>query len=1130
MEQRERRGLLEREFPAEGDTTCYNSALLRIKLLDPKTLEPGEVLAEWQIYKALHSAIQKRGYGCVPWTTRAAKRGEQNEEELVSALLKKDPTKLTDEEKAYRAAIEAWPRFKQEVLEADFHYPAYYDAWKLGLWSPLAAGTLRYRIDCTAESTRRIRFDRADVEKEIATLARRSAELVPALAAAFSRFRDEGCTVKWSTDPVGLTLRFGKTDRSDRKAFDVAASDYGAFVVHGPPGTPPESAGEDFAGYLAFRTQHGAHPGSADDWLGAVGQKTPRFDNRIINSCALISRLNVCNVAVRFDKKTGQPYRESLLASEVTFLMKLKNTMVDDHPKPRKLRPEEVREIFAIVSSDARAVRPDEKNAEHKVVSRYSLGKSDWGSAESLKKLGLRPMANHEEIRAPKVEGRSRFSRPALRLVRALILSGQTPSHFHARLVAREPALLDEIEMDVLDQEPVRFLGDNATEKKFKKRNRPWVLKDDLKFLTDLARKNAKGEGDTWEDLYFPEQRLDALEARHKDEAGKLDVQSAIRELLGSVNDPIVRHRLGVFADRIEEHHARFGIPEEVVLEFVREDFMGDDAKFELKRFQNEREKARKEAKERAADLGAGERSGQLKYELFKIQGSECPYCQQAFFETELTNYRIEHIVPRKEGGPDAMVNYVLAHEACNDAKGEMTPFEWKHGREGWDAYETWVKKHATALRNKKVQLLLREDAPELVQRYTALAETAWIAKLAQKIISLHFGWRNGNDYSGPTPVKRVTVVSGGLTARIRRAYRLNSLLVTMPAKFLADALQRAQEKKQSPLSAEESAVVTKNASYEWESVAEKNRDDDRHHALDAMVINFLPQWARDAQKEHFFRFPERIQKNAQAYFREEIATVRPRPLVRVKPALEETFYGMRSLNGAHYIVKRRLLFDLAVKLVKGKPELRSRKDIEPHKIVDGAIRELVEEFLGAHPNLTLAQWREWCGTLRLNQNGPKIVKVLMTETKRDAVEEYGRFGKAGGAGREQYRRGATHAGYFVFTSPARPKETESTKRLVRVQPVYAFQQRGEVEEELRSQSGVAIIGYFWAGCQVTIAKEWEFKGEKFPADEYTLRTLWTQGNAILKHGARGLIGAKPKHNAPIPLRLLVDAGMKRKP
>ncbi len=53
--QKQKRELLEREFAKPGDPTCYTSCLLRIKLLRGEKLEP------WQIYKALHSAIQRRG-------------------------------------------------------------------------------------------------------------------------------------------------------------------------------------------------------------------------------------------------------------------------------------------------------------------------------------------------------------------------------------------------------------------------------------------------------------------------------------------------------------------------------------------------------------------------------------------------------------------------------------------------------------------------------------------------------------------------------------------------------------------------------------------------------------------------------------------------------------------------------------------------------------------------------------------------------------------------------------------------------------------------------------------------------------------------------------------------------------
>ena len=192
--------------PAQSEkdfNICYNSALLRIKLL------AGEPLEAWQIYKALHSAVQKRGYGRVPWATREHRRTGRTEGELEQELAKKDPE--------YKAAVEAWGRFKQEFPDPHFHFPCYYDAAKMGLWKP---GVLNQRIDCHATSTRRVRFDRQDVEKEIAALALQAAKQLPQIATAFAAIQTNG----WS---------------QGGKQFPVAAKDFGEFLVHGPAGTPP---------------------------------------------------------------------------------------------------------------------------------------------------------------------------------------------------------------------------------------------------------------------------------------------------------------------------------------------------------------------------------------------------------------------------------------------------------------------------------------------------------------------------------------------------------------------------------------------------------------------------------------------------------------------------------------------------------------------------------------------------------------------------------------------------------------------------------------------------------------------------------------------------------------------------
>jgi hypothetical protein len=164
---------------------------------------------------------------------------------------------------------------------------------------------------------------------------------------------------------------------------------------------------------------------------------------------------------------------------------------------------------------------------------------------------------------------------------------------------------------------------------------------------------------------------------------------------------------------------------------------------------------------------------------------------------------------------------------------------------------------------------------------------------------------------------------------------------------------------------------------------------------------------------------------------------------------------------------------------------------------------------------------------VRLGKNGPRIEKVLLTETEPNALEEYGNFSKSGQSSRGQYRRAATHAGYFVITRPA-PTKSQPDYRKIEVRPVFAFQSRKAIADKLRGAPGLEIVDYFCSNCQVTIAHPWEFKSETFPPGEYMLKTLWAQGNAVLKHAKHGLIGAKPKHNAPIGIRILVEAGMHR--
>lgn len=50
-----------------------------------------------------------------------------------------------------------------------------------------------------------------------------------------------------------------------------------------------------------------------------------------------------------------------------------------------------------------------------------------------------------------------------------------------------------------------------------------------------------------------------------------------------------------------------------------------------------------------------------------KIHGGECFYCKQAVGESEFT---VDHVEPDALGGKAHLQNLVIAHKACNQAKG----------------------------------------------------------------------------------------------------------------------------------------------------------------------------------------------------------------------------------------------------------------------------------------------------------------------------------------------------------------------------------------------------------------------------------------------------------------------------
>ena len=723
---------LEREFPGKGDDTVYTSCLLRIMLLEGKRLE------DWQIYKALHAVIQRRGYDSnVPWKTREEQQQksdkDENPEEQVGAFNEK----------------------LQEMTSNDrYHFPAYYDAWKMGLWDAKAGKITHIRQQANPQRARGYNPSRELTTKEICQLLNRAAEQIPELK-------------KYLTEDKRNQLLYGEPHNTS-----------------------------DF------------HYPSFSKIDGLLGQKYPRFENRIVSKCALIPRLNVCR-------------SEKPLAIEVGFLLRLVNwryEKVDEQGRKSEhsLTSQEITDIFNRCESTWE--KKSQVYAPEKYAKCFRLTPAKV--VRRAEQLGGSVKEGHTEILASKHTGRSRFSQPALYLMKSLILSEKTPKDFCEKLSQLVEAKEkenpgEEFGYQIFLDAPYRY------------------FRDDFKFLEKM--------GDSRDTIHVPDI---SLAERYGGKDG--DTGSAVQKVINTCNWPELRHRLGVFDRELEILTEKYGKPDAIHLEFVREDFLNEKRKKEYTVRVDAGKKARQTATEelKPRNIAVTEKNI-LRYRLYEEQNKQCVYTGAPIDVGKLESYDIDHIFPQEDGGPDAYYNKVLTSETVNRRqKGKRLPCECDFIN--WPAFGSRVKDLPLGKNKKKLLLAsTREEAEEHVEKYTGLSGTAHIARLARDIACLRYGWQPG----AADEQQRVFVFSGGLTSKVAKKYGLY--------KTLGDGSKKYQ----------------------------KDRTDHRHHALDAMVISYLRQWTRDTNKTEFFRFPKGIDAD---YFRHALSKVYPHYITRVKPAIAE--------------------------------------------------------------------------------------------------------------------------------------------------------------------------------------------------------------------------------------------------
>ena len=345
----------------------------------------------------------------------------------------------------------------------------------------------------------------------------------------------------------------------------------------------------------------------------------------------------------------------------------------------------------------------------------------------------------------------------------------------------------------------------------------------------------------------------------------------------GRIANPTVHIGLNELRKVVNALIKRYGHPSEVIVEVARELKQGPEQRKQEHERQAERQKQNDIFR---ADIkclpGKSEREAsaqdvqrlRLWTELNPQDAANrrCPYSGEQISMAMLFSgeVEIEHILPFSMTLDDSLNNKTVALRSANRDKGNRNPFDaFGHSPSGY-AYDSILQRAALMPRDKAKRFApdgytrwLREDQDFLAR---ALTDTAYLSRVAKEYLSL------------VCPANKVRVIPGRLTAMLRGKFGLNHVLSL---------------------------------------TGEKNRNDHRHHAVDAAVIGvtdqgLLQRFAKasaDARGRQLNRLVEEMPLPWPSY-REHVARAVANVVVSHKPdhghegALHnETAYGLRA-NG----------------------------------------------------------------------------------------------------------------------------------------------------------------------------------------------------------------------------------------
>ena len=356
-------------------------------------------------------------------------------------------------------------------------------------------------------------------------------------------------------------------------------------------------------------------------------------------------------------------------------------------------------------------------------------------------------------------------------------------------------------------------------------------------------------------------------------------------------------HELRRVINAIVEQH---GKPAAIRIEMARDLKMGTKQKQAYEKQLRENKKRNDEADAFCQENNQlSNYANRLRYRLWQDQEQRCAYSNESISETALFSGEVEvdHIIPEGLGGDDGYMNKVLCYREPNQRKGMRTPIDAFGGdREQWHQIQESLRRWCKSMPAK---------SKRFYQRGADLADEQGF--ISSQLNDTRYICREAATYVGKLGCD-VSVSKGALIARLRHEWGLNALLG-------------------------DSNV--------------KDRDDHRHHIIDAVVIATVNR----SLYQQILRRMRQVDSASDEFTRLQLLDFKPAALLQLYDWLDRAIVShaqQRKLSGA-------LHEDTAHGFIEGKGTVyraRLNRDFKANKvedIVDAEVRRLVRDHLAKY-------------------------------------------------------------------------------------------------------------------------------------------------------------------------------------